>query len=135
MPAVARSLRRAADVRSPSSTMRLRSIASVCLAVAFAGGGVVASATAQAAPGRRKGATLGELVEQIREAETVVVDAERAAAKDVVATEKQLAKRLVEGQLRLAEGDHEGAAIVFLDLVENYPDSQAGPQAVYYLGE
>lgn len=115
--------------------MRLRSIASVCLAVAFAGGGVVASATAQAAPGRRKGATLGELVEQIREAETVVVDAERAAAKDVVATEKQLAKRLVEGQLRLAEGDHEGAAIVFLDLVENYPDSQAGPQAVYYLGE
>lgn len=78
---------------------------------------------------------LGELVERVRQSELVVVEAERAAAKEVAPSESELAKRLVEGQLKVSEGDYEGGAIVFLDLVENYSASGAGPQAVYYLGD
>ncbi|MBX7081419.1 MAG: hypothetical protein K1X88_19615 [Nannocystaceae bacterium] len=78
---------------------------------------------------------LGDLATQLREAEQNVVAAERAAAKDPKPKEVELARRLVAGQLLLAEGDAEGAAIKFLDLVENHPGSQAGAQAVYFLGD
>ncbi len=93
---------------------------------------------AAAAPSRRraKDATkLGDMVQRLREAEQSVVKAERAASKEAVPTEAQLAKRLVEGQLKSGEGDFEGAAITFLDLVENYGDSPAGTQAIYFLGD
>ena len=63
-----------------------------------------------------------------------MVKAERAAAKEAVPSDTQLAKRLVRGQLQLAEGNFEGAAITFLDLVENYGDTPAGTQAIYFLG-
>jgi tetratricopeptide (TPR) repeat protein len=83
----------------------------------------------------REGAKLGDLSTQLREAEQNVVAAERAAAKDPKPTETILAKRLVEAQLLLAEGDAEGAAIKFLDLVENHAESPAGAQAVFFLGD
>lgn len=95
--------------------------------------GVVGIGTAEArSPTARE---LEALAEEIQEAETLVAAAEEAARSNPGASEVQLAKRLVEGELRLAEGDYEGAAIVFLDLIENHRASQAGPQAVYYLGD
>lgn len=78
---------------------------------------------------------LGELSTQLREAEENVVAAERAAAKESKPTATVLAKQLVEGQLLLAEGNAEGAAIKFLDLVENHGDTPAGTQAVFCLGD
>lgn len=88
-----------------------------------------------AEPANEDAASLGTLVERLHEAEASVIEAERAAARELEPSETQLAKQLVAGQLQLVEGDYEGAAIKFLDLVLNYPSSQAGPQAVYFLGE
>lgn len=72
---------------------------------------------------------------RLDEAEDALKKAAAAAKKGVSVSEEELAKRLVQGQLQLAEGDYEGAAITFLDLLENHPKSQAAPQAVYFLGE
>jgi tetratricopeptide (TPR) repeat protein len=95
---------------------------------------VVVLATTSAAA-RDKEVKLGDLSTQLREAEQNVVAAERAAAKDPKPSETQLAKQLVQGELMLAEGDAEGAAIKFLDLVENHASTPAGAQAVFFLGE
>ncbi len=78
---------------------------------------------------------LGKLATALREAEENVVAAERAAAKDDTPDEATLAKRLVAGQLDLSEGNYDGAAIKFLDLVENHPESQAAAQATHWLAE
>jgi TolA-binding protein len=78
---------------------------------------------------------LGKVATALREAEENVVAAERAAAHDDTPDEATLAKRLVAGQLELSEGNYDGAAIKFLDLVENYPESQAAAQATHWLGE
>lgn len=100
---------------------------------------VLASVLAIALPctagARDREIKLGELSTQLREAEENVVAAERAAAKDASPTATVLAKQLVEGQLLLAEGNAEGAAIKFLDLVENHGESPAGAQAVFHLGD
>ncbi len=50
-------------------------------------------------------------------------------------SEAELAERLVEGQLKLTDEDPEGAAIVFLDLLENHPGTPVAKQALVYLGE
>ena len=113
----------------------MRGLAKVALWASLLAASVAVPTMAEAAPGRRKVPELGELVERVRESEASVVAAERAAAKEDTKSEAQLAKRLVEGQLKLSERDYEGAAIVFLDLIENNPNSQAAPQAVYFLGE
>lgn len=105
------------------------------LARAIAAALVLALASGDAKAEKAEQPKLGELGTQLREAEENVVAAERAAAKDDKPTETQLAKRLVDGQLLLVEGDAEGAAIKFLDLVENYGSSQAGAQAVFFLGD
>ena len=65
----------------------------------------------------------------------VVTEAEAGARKETTKSVKALAKRLVEGQLLLAERDTERAAIVFLDLVENHPGTPAASQAMFYLGQ
>ncbi len=63
----------------------------------------------------------------------------REAAKAGVELEKQtntmLAKRLVEAQLLLEEGEVERAAIVFYDLATNFASTPAGPEALVSLGE
>ena len=84
---------------------------------------------------RNKTVQLSEVVTRLRETQQGIVAAERAAVPEPDASEAELARRLVAGQLRLADDDFEGAAVVFLDLVENHAGSQAAPQAVYYLGE
>lgn len=94
---------------------------------------MVAPPGAQARPSTDK--EFASLQKDLEEVTILVATAEKVAAATAVATEAELAKRLVGGQLRLAEGDYEGAAIVFLDLIENHRASQAGPQAVYYLGD
>ncbi len=96
---------------------------------------LVALAIAGVADARDREAKLGDLSTQLREAEQNVVAAERAAARDPKPTETVLAKRLVEAQLLFAEGDAEGAAIKFLDLVENHAETPAGAQAVFFLGD
>lgn len=98
-------------------------------------GPVLAPVSTAAAPRRREQAELAELAKRLQEAEASVVEAEGAAAEEAEPSETQLAKRLVAGQLKLSEGDYEGAAIVFLDLMDNHGSSQAGPQAVYFLGD
>jgi tetratricopeptide (TPR) repeat protein len=109
------------------------------LALALVLGTTSVAVPAEAAPSRRRRdkdrAKLGDLVQRLRESEQSVVKAERVAAKEVVASDAELAKQLVRGQLQMAEGDYEGAAIKFLDLVENYGETPAGTQAVYFLGD
>ncbi|MBK8719740.1 MAG: hypothetical protein IPN32_34250 [Deltaproteobacteria bacterium] len=111
---------------------RLRAVTHRAGAIALAIATLLAAGPAIA---RDREVKLGDLATSLREAEENVVAAERAAAKDPRAKETELARRLVDGQLLLAEGDAEGAAIKFLDLVENYPESQAGAQAVFFLGD
>ncbi|MGB1699607.1 MAG: hypothetical protein ACPHRO_06630, partial [Nannocystaceae bacterium] len=66
--------------------------------------------------------------------ERMVADAEEGAKMEEPISVKALAKRLVEGQLLLAERDTERAAIVFLDLVENHAGTPAASQAMFFLG-
>ncbi len=116
----------------------MRSFLEVLLSLTVVVGTAAVSSQADAAPARRRAkdrAKLGDLVQRLRESEGSVVKAERAAAKESVPSEGQLAKRLVAAQLQMAEGDYEGAAIKFLDLVENFGSTQAGTQAIYFLGD
>ncbi len=83
----------------------------------------------------KKSKFLDRLDAKLSDAEGLLQDAERAAKSEKGPTEEELAKRLVRGQLKLADGDYEGAAIAFLDLIENHSGSPAAPQAVFYLGE
>lgn len=83
----------------------------------------------------RRPIKLGEASSIVRDVESVVVAMERAAATEVEPGDDELARRLVRGQLMLAEADYERAAIQLLDLVENHPNRPAGQQALYYLGE
>ena len=66
--------------------------------------------------------------------ERMVTEAEEGAKAQEPTSVKALARRLVEGQLLLAERDTERAAIVFLDLVENHPGTPAASQAMFFLG-
>ncbi|TPV93676.1 MAG: hypothetical protein B7733_19195 [Myxococcales bacterium FL481] len=83
----------------------------------------------------RRPIKLDQAMAIVRDVETVVVGMERAAAADRTVGDDELARRLVEGQLTLAEADYERAAIQLLELVEHYPERPAGQQALYYLGE
>ena len=78
---------------------------------------------------------LDDAVSRINEIESILVAAEEAANYEPEATEEELAKRVVKGQLMLVDRDVEGAAIVFLDVLENHPGSLAASQAMYFLGE
>ncbi len=68
-------------------------------------------------------------------AEDVATAAEQAAARDDRRSDADLARRLVAGQVMLAQKDSERAAVVFLDLLENAPGSSAAVQARFYLGD
>ncbi|NVB39086.1 tetratricopeptide repeat protein [Pseudenhygromyxa sp. WMMC2535] len=120
--------------------MRARSPARRCL-VGLSVAGLLALASlrpataAAASPRQGEGFALDDAVERLADIESVLVSAEKAANADPEASEEELAKRVVTGQLMLAERDLEGAAIVFLDVLENYPNSQAASQALYFLGE
>jgi hypothetical protein len=108
--------------------------APLSLALLLAVAGVlVHPPSAAAAPAR--GFDLDKAVERIEEIESVIVAAEKAANAEREATEEELAKRVVNGQLMLVDNDVERAAIVFLDILENHPGSLAASQALYFLGE
>lgn len=77
----------------------------------------------------------GAAARLIADAEESIKAAEQAAAAEKARTEAELAERLVAGQVQLEAGDAEGAAVVFLDLLENAPETPAGAQARFYLGE
>jgi tetratricopeptide (TPR) repeat protein len=95
-----------------------------------------ASSVTEAAPPRRsREFDLTVAIDRIEEIESVLTAAEQAANEEPEVTEEQLAKRLVKGQLMIVEHDFERAAIVFLDLLENHPSSQAASQALHFLGE
>lgn len=112
-----------------------RRLVGASLAAALLLGGVVsAPAPAEAAP-RRSTFDIDDAVQRIADIESVIVAAETAANEDPEQTEEELAKRVVAGQLMLVDRDVEGAAIVFLDVLENHPDSLAASQALYFLGE
>lgn len=115
-------------------------LARVRLAAVFAATLAIAATSpvgAQAAPRARDDdkADLSALLERLRESQAAVVAAERAAAKDPKPSQSDLARRLVAGQLRLAQGDYEGAAVLFLDLVENHAGSRGAPAARFHLGQ
>ncbi len=76
---------------------------------------------------------LGEADERLKDLKETLDDAAKAAQEEKRPSEEYLAKRLVKGQLLLAEHDAEASAIVFLDLLENYPSSRAAKQSLYYL--
>lgn len=90
---------------------------------------------AEAAPPSDEGFDVDDAVARLSDIESVIVSAEQAGNKDKPETEEELAKRVVNGQLMLAERDVENAAIVFLDVLENHPSSEAASQAQYFLGE
>lgn len=92
------------------------------------------TAIAVAAPGRGDDA-LEQMSAKLREAEESLAAAARAAKREPEVSADELAARLVRGQLQLAERDFEGAAIAFLDIVENHPQSVASIEATFYLGE
>jgi TolA-binding protein len=131
---------RGTRARAPARVrLRARSRrALVGLAAAWAlAGAVWPAAPAHAAPGdtRKDDEALAEMAAKLREAEEVLAGAAKAVAREPGATEEELAKRLVRGQLQLGEGDYQGAAIVFLDLVENHGATRAALEARLGLGQ
>lgn len=113
----------------------------IALALLFASPLVLVASTlapslAEAGPPRRaEDFDIDDAVARVKDIESVIVAAETAANEDPKETEEELAKRVVSGQLMLVDRDVEGAAIVFLDVLENHPNSQAASQALYFLGE
>lgn len=97
--------------------------------------GVLVHSPSAAAATPNRGFNLDKAVERIEEIESVIVAAEEAANTEKGATEEELAKRVVNGQLMLVDNDVERAAIVFLDILENHRGSLAASQALYFLGE
>ncbi len=109
---------------------------SVVLTLAFGLATVAVEPAAEAAPPRRsRKFDIPAAIDRIEEIESVITAAEQAANDEPEETEEELAKRVVTGQLMLVERDVERAAIVFLNLLENHPGSQAASQALYFLGE
>ena len=106
-----------------------RLLASVITAAALAS--PVGLAHAAKAPGV-SGKDARKQVAEIRTELGKVVKKAREKKKP---SESELAKRLVAGQLKLSDRDPEGAAIIFLDLLENHAGSDAARQALVYLGE
>jgi len=93
-----------------------------------------------AAPGPRVSAEPGPAADSgaarlLADAEDAIKAAEQVAAAAATPSAAELAERLVAGQVQLEAGDAEGAAIVFLDLLENAAGTPAAVQARYYLGE
>lgn len=78
---------------------------------------------------------LAPVLAAIKAAEETAADAVKVAAADRKRSDTELAKRLVAGQVLLRQGASERAAVVFLDLLENAPDSPAAAEARYSLGE
>jgi TolA-binding protein len=78
---------------------------------------------------------LAQVAASIAAAEEIAAAAATAAAAPSGRSDAELARRLVAGQVMLRQKDSERAAIVFLDLLENAPDSPAAAQARFYLGE
>lgn len=105
------------------------------LALALAGSGVVALPSTADAAKPSAGFDLDDAVERIEDIEEVLAAADKAASAEHDESEEELAKRVVTGQLMLVDRDVEGAAIVFLDVLENHPQSLAASQAMYFLGE
>lgn len=89
---------------------------------------------ADAAPKEEDG-TIRNALNEIRESEAAIVEAERIASSIQGASAEQLAKRVVKGQLALGERDLDGAAMIFLDVLENHPRTPAASQSLYFLGE
>jgi TolA-binding protein len=87
------------------------------------------------ATARPRRPSIEELQARVVEVQRVVVAAERASTKSSEMTPAQMAKRLVAGEIELAESNYERAAIIFLDLVENYPEKPAGIQAKFHLAD
>lgn len=106
------------------STLSLTTLASAAPPRAAAPLARAPAAASSAAPER----LLGDVQEVLKAAEQVPL--EPPARSDA-----ELAERLVAGQVLLEAGDGEGAAVVFLDLLEGAPNSPAAGQARYYLGE
>ena len=78
---------------------------------------------------------LASVVASLAAAEEIALAAEQAAARSDTRSDRELARRLVAGQVMLTQRDSERAAVVFLDLLENAPGSPAAAQARFYLGE
>lgn len=124
-----------ASGRAPSRA-RARSRHALVGAWLLAGAGLLA-APVHAAPGeeRRDDEAFEVMAAKLREVEASLQAATKAAEQEPAATEEELAKRLVRGQLQLAEGDIQGAAITFLDLVENHAATRAALEAKLGLGQ
>lgn len=88
-----------------------------------------------AAPDPEIPADLRSVVVALAAADEAAAAAEQAVRRDDSRSDAELARRLVAGQVMLSQRDHERAAVVFLDLLENAPASPAAAQARFYLGE
>ena len=105
---------------------------------------LVLVATALASPGRVLAAPSAresadpkmQTVDRVLDGVALVIrEAAKAGAEVEAQSEALLAKRLVDAQLLLEEGEAERAAIVFFDLSSNFASSAAGPEALVSLGE
>lgn len=79
--------------------------------------------------------SLPALQARLGEVEKAIAGAEKIAADAARRSEAEDARKLVAGQLLLEDGDAEQAAITFLELTEAAPESPAGIQARFFLGE
>lgn len=114
---------------------RLRLVVSATLAAGFALPAAVVPTVARADDGEDGLITNRQAQDKLAEIDKEIRLAESVAKKGNKKSENQLAERLVEGKLRLAKSDFEGAAIMFLDLLENDSGTWAASQALYFLGE
>jgi TolA-binding protein len=128
---------RRATARVPARARARHALVGGAVAWALAGAGLLVAASAHAAPGegRKDDEALEAMATTLRDVEASLQKAAKAAAQEPAATDEELAKRLVRGQLQLADGDYQGAAITFLDLVENHGATRAALEAKLGLGQ
>lgn len=125
------------ESHAPATARRFASLpAGLAIAASLAAIALYPASPAQAAPGERKDeAALEAMAATMSDVEDSLRAAAKAVEREPEATEEELAKRLVRGELQLADGDYQGAAIAFLDLVENHGGSRAALEARLGLGQ
>jgi TolA-binding protein len=123
-------------LRRPKASGRRFGLGGLAIAAVLCGVALVPAAPVHAAPGDRSDdEALAAMADKLKEAEDSLRAAAKAVQREPETTEEELAKRLVRGQLQLGEGDYQGAAIAFLDLVENHGNTRAALEARLGLGQ
>lgn len=111
--------------------MRLRPCLALALALTLVAIAPPARAQSRADELAEIGARLAELRDEVEGLGTGIEPPDRSAA----AARARASRKLVDAQVALGTGDHDTAAVLLYELVEDHPQSRSYDAALFYLAE